>query len=327
MSAPGTSVWWRHPLAHRIGQSVVVVWLAFTISFLLLYVLPGDAALARIGGDAGAADVSQAQIEALRAELGLDQPAVVRYGQQLLGVVTGDLGTSLRTDRPVVDILAEALPQTFTLAVGALVVAVLAGTFLAVAAAWTRSGWLRSLLLALPATGMGLPVFWVGLVLITLFSFTWRLLPSSGNEGFPALVLPAVTLAIVPAATIAQVLATSLDEALAQAYATTAAGKGASRSRVVVAHCLRNAAMPALTVAGVVVGNLVAGSVVIETVFSRSGTGRVLLDAVQTVDLTVVQAVVLVGAVVFVTVNLLVDLAYPLLDPRVRTSLTREVAR
>ncbi len=306
----------------RLANAALVLWLAYTISFFLLYVLPGDAALARIGGEGGGADqISPEQIEQLREKLGLSGSLIVQYFRRLGGVLTGDFGLSLRNDQPVTEVIGAAVPATLQLASAALLVALILGCGFAIAGNVSRRPWLQTLATSVPAIGLGIPAFWVGILMISLFSFTLKMLPANGNAGFAALVMPAFTLAIGPTAVISQVFGNSLRETLRQPYAaTTSPAKGAGRLRVVVLHGMRNAAIPALTVTGAVIGNLLAGSVIVETVFSRSGVGRVMLEAVQTVDLTVVQGIVLLSALVFVVVNALVDAAYALIDPRLRVS-------
>jgi peptide/nickel transport system permease protein len=179
--------------------------------------------------------------------------------------------------------------------------------------------------MSLPTLGVSLPTFWVGLMLIQVVSFQWELLPALGNEGVRGLVLPAITLALPTGAVIGQILARSLLATLADPYIETATAKGAGRVRIHLRHALPNAAIPALTMVGVLAGNLLAGSVVIETVFSRSGIGRITVAAVSTQDLPVVQGVVVLGALVFVTANLIVDLLYPLLDPRIVVAGKRNI--
>ena len=305
-------------IVKRVLQSILVLWLAFTVTFLLLFVIPGDAALARMGNEGA---LTPEQIDALRTSLGLNRPIWLQYFDQLFGIFRGDLGNSLRTGQPVAGMIADALPHTLTIAGLALVVSLIAGFTIAVAATYTRRYWLRSILLALPAVGVSIPTFWIGLILLSVFAFGLNWFPSFGTAaGGIALVLPVVTLSVVPSAMIAQVLAGSLHSARTAPYAYTAVAKGASRLRVIVVHCLRNASIATLTLTGLLTGGLLTGAVVTESVYSRSGLGRVILEGVQTVDLTVVQGVVLVAALVFITVNLLVDLSYPLIDPRIRRS-------
>jgi peptide/nickel transport system permease protein len=191
-------------------------------------------------------------------------------------------------------------------------------------ATYTGQRWLRQLLLSLPPLGVSVPAFWVGLMLVELFSFRRHWFPAFGNDGLRGLVLPAVTLAVPTGALVAQVLAKSLFTALAEPYIDTARAKGAGRVRIHLRHALRNASLPALTIVGLLCGQLLANSVVIETVFSRNGLGRVTAAAVTVQDIPLVQGVVVFGALIFVLVNLLVDLVYPLLDPRIVVATTRQ---
>jgi peptide/nickel transport system permease protein len=221
---------------------------------------------------------------------------------------------------PVTHLLSQALPTTAELAAGAMLLAVVLGSAVALLGSWTRRGWLRQLLLSLPSLGVSAPTFWVGLVLVQLLSFRWRVFPAFGDEGFSSLMLPSVTLALPGAALIAQVLAKSLRTALAEPYVQTALAKGASRRRVLFGHAVRNASISPLTLVGIMVGNLLAGAVVVETVFARAGIGRETAAAVTAQDIPVVQGVVVLGAVTFVLTTLAVDLVLPLLDPRLTTT-------
>ncbi|MDV9176388.1 ABC transporter permease [Streptomyces sp. W16] len=301
----------------RLAQAVGVLWAAYTVSFLVLDFLPGDpvTAMASAGMDSGTVD--PAQLAALRHEYGFDKPILVQYADYLGRAVRGDFGDSVSTGRPVSSTLADALPQTLQLTGAALLLAVLLGGGLAVVATYTSRRWLRQLLLSLPPLGVSVPTFWVGLLLVESFSFRLHWFPAFGNDGLRGLVLPALTLAIPTGAQVAQVLAKSLLTALDQAYVETARAKGAGRWRVHLRHALRNASLPALTVVGLLVGQLIAGSVVVETVFSRDGLGRVTAAAVTAQDIPLVQGVVVFGALIFVMTNLVVDLVYPLLDPRI----------
>lgn len=299
----------------RLGQALLVLWAAYTLSFLVLYALPSDPVALLAGGDA--TDISPAQLDDLRQRYGLDQPLWVQYLLHLRGILTGDLGTSISTGRPVSAVIGEAIPPTAQLAGLALVVAVLLGVGIAITATFTRSRRLASFLLGLPPLGVAVPSFWLGLVLIQWFSFQLALFPAMGDKGFASLVLPAVTLAVPTSAAIAQLLSRSLAVTLGEPYIDTAWAKGVGRVRVHLTHALRNAALPALTVTGLVIGQLLSGTVVTETVFSRPGIGRVTAQAVQQQDVPVVQGIVLFAAAVFVLATLAVDLVYPLLDPRI----------
>ncbi|WP_226359815.1 ABC transporter permease [Pseudonocardia sp. ICBG1142] len=303
-------------LLRRLGLAAVVLWAAWTVSFVVLYLLPGDP-VATMASASDGEPVSPAELAAPRARYGLDQPLPVQYVTKLWAALHGDLGTSFVSGQDVRTAVAEALPPTLQIAAAGLVVAVVAGTAVAVAATWVRSPWLRQVLASLPSLAVSLPVFWVGLMLVQLFSFSLGWLPSVGDRGPESLVLPAVTLGLPTGALVAQVLAKSLGQALDSPYVTTARAKGVGEAAVHLRHALGNAAIPALTVLGYVVGNVLAGSVVVETVFTRPGLGRLTVASVGAQDIPVVQGIVLFAALAFVVVNLLVDLAYPLLDPRV----------
>lgn len=301
----------------RLAQAVAVLWAAYTLSFFVLDFLPGDPVSAMAGGGLDQSSVDPARLDALRHEYGFDRPILVRYVDHLGDAIRGDFGNSVATGQPVSTTLADALPQTLLLTGAALLLAVVFGGGLALTATYTSSRALRQTLLSVPALGVSMPTFWVGLLLVQLFSFRLGLVPAFGNDGVTSLVLPAVTLAVPTGALLAQVLAKSLLMTLDEPYVQTARAKGAGRLHVHLHHALRNAALPALTIVGLLVGNLLAGSVVVETVFSRNGIGRATVSAVTVQDLPVVQGVVVFGALVFVVVNLVVDLVYPLFDPRV----------
>ncbi|WP_062205528.1 ABC transporter permease [Streptomyces sp. NBRC 109706] len=303
-------------LAARALQAVLVLLGTFTLAFVLLSVLPSDALSIKLSGSGDSA-LNPEEVAALRAEAGYDDPLVVQYVRQLGGLLTGDLGTSLHTGAPVRSMIGSALPHTAQLAALALLFGVSAGLLVGSLAAHARGRWARELLMSLPPLGISFPTFAVGLVLIQVVAFQWRALPSGGTDGFQNLVLPAITLALPVTATVAQIFNRSLREVLEQGYVDTAVAKGAGRLRLHLRHATRNAAGPTLTATAVVVGNLLGGAVVTETVFSREGVGRLTADAVTRQDLPVVQGVVLLSALVFVVVNLLVDLTYPLLDRRV----------
>ncbi|AEA24578.1 ABC-type transporter, integral membrane subunit [Pseudonocardia dioxanivorans CB1190] len=304
-------------LVRRIVTAVAVLWAAYTVSFAVLYLLPGDPVTTMASGGLDGEPLSPAAIEALKARYGFDQPVVVQYGNRLWEALHGNLGTSIQTGEDVRSAVLAALPPTLQIALGGLLVAVVLGTVVAVVATYTRFRWLRQGLMALPSLAVSLPVFWVGLMLVQIFAFDLHLLPSVGSTGFRSLVLPSVTLGLPTGALVAQVLAKSLQTALDEAYVQTARAKGVGRGAIHLRHALPNAVIPALTVLGYVAGNLLAGTVVVETVFTRPGLGRLMVQAVGVQDIPMVQGIVLFSAVVFVGVNLLVDLVYPVLDPRI----------
>jgi peptide/nickel transport system permease protein len=306
-------------LVRRAALAIGVLWAAFTVSFVVLYLLPGDPVATMASGGLDGEPLTPEALDALRARYGLDQPLIVQYGTRLWDALHGDFGTSIQSGKDVGEAIREALPPTIQISVAGLAFAIVFGGAVALVATYTSARWLRQLLMALPSLAVSLPVFWVGLMLVQLFSFQLRLLPSVGAKGLDSLVLPAITLGLPTGALVAQVLAKSLSAALDEPYVVTARAKGAGRVAIHLRHALRNAALPALTVLGYVVGNLLAGSVVVETVFTRPGLGRLTVSAVSVQDIPLVQGIVVFAAAVFVAVNLLVDLIYPVLDPRIAT--------
>ncbi|MEV0248914.1 ABC transporter permease [Nocardia sp. NPDC050712] len=309
----------RYVLA-KAGQAVFVVWGAYTVTFLLLYVLPYDTVDLLFNPSDGDM-ITAADKDNARAYYGLDHNLAGQYLSRLLGAAHGDFGISTRTGEQVWPLVLSVLPQTALLAGVALALAVVLAFAVALWAAYTRSRWLADLLATVPAAGVSVPVFLVGLAVLQVFSFQLGWFPPIGNDGVAALVLPAVTLAIPVSAPIAQLLIKNLDLGLRAGYVTVSVAKGATRFQVLVRDVLKNAGLPALTIAGVTLGQLLAGAVIVETIFSRAGLGRLTETAVRTQDVPVVQAVVVFAALVFVTVNFAVDLIYPLLDPRLRSRL------
>ncbi|MEV0856849.1 ABC transporter permease [Nocardia fluminea] len=310
----------------RLLQSIWVLWAAFTISFVVLYLLPADPVSMAADSAGAGAPVDQAAIAELQARYGLDKPLWDQYVTALGNAVTGDLGRSINTGQPVTEALADVLPATLGLAALALLFAVIGGTILAFAATYTQRPWLRNTLSALPPLGVSVPTFWTGLLLLQLFSFRLHWFPAFGGTGLRGTLLPALTLALPIGAVLAQVLAAGLEQTWRQPFTDVALAKGASRWWVQRRHIARLAGVPAFTIAGVLVGTMLAGSVVVESVFARAGVGRLTQTSVLNQDIPVVQGVVLLSALIFVGVNLAVDLLYPLLDPRITgTRRTRSV--
>ncbi|WP_261557814.1 ABC transporter permease [Frankia tisae] len=313
-------------IARRLAQAVAVVWAAFTVTFVAVRLLPGDPVDLMLSGTNGFSTPTPEQVAEARARFGFDHPLVQQYVDALLDATHGDFGSSIQTGRPVSSMIAQALPSTLRLGATALVLALVAGTILGLLANLVPVAPLRQGLRSLPAAGISLPSFWVGLMLLQLLSFHWHLFPAFGGGGLRGLFLPACALALPGAALVAQVVGKSLHDSLRRPWADTMRAAGLTPRRLLIAHGLRNAAIPALTVLGLLVGNLIGGAVVVETVFSRPGTGLITQAAVGAQDLPVVQGVVVIAAVGFAAINLLIDLLYPLLDPRLRAN-TAAVAR
>jgi peptide/nickel transport system permease protein len=302
----------------RIGQAVIVLWAAFTLTFAILYLLPSDPMQLQLAAAGVQEDsLTPQQLAATKHQFGLDQSIWAQYWHHLSGIVHGDFGTSLTQQVPVSELLGQRLGQTLLLSVAAAVVSLVAGSALAYVATFVRWNPLRVFLTRLPALGASFPQFFVALFLIQFFSFQLGWFPATGSQGPASLIMPVVTISVLTSSVLAQVLIKSFDETLRQPYIVTARAKGLSRSAVHLRHAFRNAALPAMTILGVIVGLTVTSSIVVETVFTRQGVGQLAQQSVLSQDVPVVLAVVTIAAAVFVLVNLVVDLLYPLLDPRI----------
>ena len=309
----------RRYLLGRIAQAALVLWAAFTASFILLQLLPGDAVLIKfLNPELG---LGPQEIADIRAAYGADQPVWQQYLHTLGQFLTGHFGYSLQAGVPVSQGLATSLPPTLRLAGLGFSTAALLAIALAAAASLAPLAWLRNALQALPSVFVSMPVFWLGIMLIQVLSFRLGWIPVINPGPWEGLVLPTLTLAVPISAPLAQILLRNIDTVLAQPFVAVARAKGASRAWVLLHHVARNALLPALTIAGVLFGELLAGAVVTEAVFGLNGLGTLTQQAVGNQDTAVLQAVVVVSAAAFVLINLAVDLLYPLLDPRLRHSV------
>jgi peptide/nickel transport system permease protein len=305
-------------LLGRVAQALVVLWAAYTVTFVILYLLPSDpVALMLSANNVQLDSLTPAQIAAARAQYGLDQPVYLQYLHLLTRALHGDFGVSFAQHVPVTQLISSRLGGTVVLSAIAVVLAVVVGVGVAFLASYLQWRPARLVLSRLPSIGASLPTFWVGLLLIQVFAFTLGWLPATGNVGWQSYLLPAVTMAVPTSAAVAQVLTRSFGDTLGEAYVTTARAKGLSRFDVQLRHAFRNASLPVVTILGLLVGATVTGAITVETVFSRTGIGRLAADSVLAQDVPVVQGIVVVAATAFVGVNLVVDLLYPLLDPRV----------
>lgn len=303
-------------LARRIGLALLVLWATFSLSFILLQVLPGDAILIKFQNpDMG---LSPTQIADMRAAYGADVSLWQQYLHALGNVLRGDLGYSIQAGVPVTELLATNLPATLQLAVLGFTVALILALAIAFTSNLSGFGWLRSTLQSLPSLFVSVPTFWLGIVLIQVFSFQLKLIPVINPGEWQGLILPIVTLAVPISAPLAQILIRSIDQVQTQPFVAVVRAKGASRNRVLWRHVARNAMLPTLTIAGILLGELIAGALITETVFGRSGLGQLTLQAVLNQDVAVLQAIVVISAAAFVSLNLLVDLLFPLLDPRLK---------
>lgn len=296
----------------RLGQSVLVM---FGVSVLIFYSLhlTGDPAAVMMPPGS-----SQAEIDHFRQAMGFDRPLLWQYGHYLNAVLHGDLGQSLRYDQPVTELIAQRVPATLLLAVTALAWSTIVGLLLGlVSAIWRNSFWdLLARLLAF--SGQAIPVFWLGLLMILLFSLQLRWLPSSGYGSASQLIMPAVSLGAYYMSAIARLVRASLIDVLHLDYIRTAQARGLSQWRILIRHGLRNALIPVVTVQGMYFASLLGGALVTEIIFAWPGIGRLAVQAIQNRDFPLVQAIVLLAALVFVMVNLLIDLLYVVLNPRIR---------
>lgn len=289
-----------------VGVSVVV--------FSIVHLLPGDPVLAILSG----ANATPEQERELRAQLRLDDPLPVQYVRFIVRAVVGDFGRSIFTRRPVSEEIAEQLPSTLELAATAIGIAVVVGLTLGLLAAVWHNTWIDRAAMLVALGGVSMPSFWLGLLLIFVFSLQLGWLPATGQGGVSRLLLPAATIGLNYSAVIARLVRSSLLEVLGNGYIATARAKGLSEWGVTLKHALGNALIPVTTIIGVQLGNLLAGTIIVETVFSRRGMGRLAVTAVLDKDYPLIQGVVLVSALGYVLTNLLVDLSYAALDPRIR---------
>jgi peptide/nickel transport system permease protein len=301
----------RH-LAGRLGQAAVSIWGVLTIVFFVLH-LSGDPTLLLVPPDASAAEIAL-----LRHALGFDRPLLVQYLAYLGHLLRLDLGQSLVQRLPVATILASRVPYTLELTAGALVVATGIGLPAGAAMALWRGQWPERALAPLVLAGQSLPTFWSGILMILLFGVVLGWLPTSGAQGFAALVMPSVALGALTMATFARMMRVALLDELSRDYVTAARARGLSLGAVVLRHALRNAAIPLVTIAALEIGNLMAGAVIVETVFAWPGIGQLAIQSIAARDFLVVQAVVLFVSIVYVLSSLLADIAYAVIDPRIR---------
>jgi len=302
----------RDFLIQKLGHTAIVVFCVLTLVFVVLH-MTGDPVMMLLPPNA-----SREEIDALSRTLGLDQPLIVQYGRFLARIARGDFGTSLQHQQPAMGLVAERLPASALLAVTALGLAVAVALPLGIVAAAHRGTVLDRLAVALAALGQSAPIFWTGLMLMLVGSVILQLLPTSGYGTWRHLILPALTLASYPIAAIARLVRSGMLEVLDADYVRTARAKGLPERRVVLKHTLRNAALPIVTVVGLQFGLLLGGAIVCEMIFSWPGVGRLMIFAIYNRDFPLVEAAVFVMAMVFVAGNMLVDLCYAWLDPRVK---------
>jgi peptide/nickel transport system permease protein len=302
-------------ITRRLLQAIAVLFGVSVLVFSMVYLLPGDPVLTMLGDQTA---VSGDVVVNARHQLGLDRPAPLQYGHFLVRALQGDLGRSWRSNQAVTAIILSQLPATLQLTVTGLGLAILLGVVLGLIAAVRQNSWADNFSMVLALIGVSMPSFWLGLLLIFLFSLRLGWVPATGYGGMQRLILPAFTLGLQAAAIIARLVRSSVLEVLRQEYITTARAKGLTEFRVLVRHALRNALIPVTTVVGLQFGGLLGGAVIIETVFARQGIGRIAVTAINNKDFPLIQGIVLFAAVVYTLVNLVTDILYAWLDPRIR---------
>ncbi len=298
----------------KFFRALVTMWIVVTFAFLILR-LSGDPIEILLGDQA-----EQAVVNYYRQLYGLDRPLYEQYFKYFVGVVRADFGLSIVDQRPVVEIISEAIPNSLQLGLTALLISVVLGVPLGIIAALNRNKPVDRLVMTFSVLGFSIPNFFLAILLILLFSLWLRVLPSSGIGTFWHLVMPAITLGTAAAGSFARFTRSSMLEVLNKNYMRTAAAKGVPRERRIALHALPNASIPLLTILGFRLGDLIAGSIVTETVFAWPGVGRLFVSAVTARDLAVVQGVLLWAAIAMVIANLTVDLLYGWIDPRVRAT-------
>lgn len=297
-----------------LASVVIVLWGAATLVFLAFRVIPGDPVSVMLGPQA---QVSEAVKQSIRVELGLDRPPLEQYLSFIGQLARGDLGESYQLRMPVTEVIGRQLGSTLQLSALALIIAVLLALAVSLLA---RSPGSRAVAAGIELIILSSPVFWIGLILLTVFAFGLGWFPVSGARNPATVVLPAITLALPVAALLSQVLRDGLAQAERMPFAETVRARGASPSWFTLRHGLRHGAANAVTLAAYLTGSVLGGAVLVETVFARAGLGRVTLSAIGNRDLPVITGIILLSALVFVAVNILVEVLHPLIDPRLRTS-------
>ena len=300
-------------ILRRLAGMIPVLFFTWTVVFVVIQVIPGDPVNLMLAGVPASEEVRANE----RARLGLDRPVVERYVTFLGKALKGDLGESFRTRQPVGKMIMEQARPTIELALGGLLVGLLMGLALGILAGIRPNSWIDTTCMTLALVGVSLPSFWIGMMLIYVFGIMLGWVPIVGR-GLPALILPSITVGLYVAGGFARLVRSSIIDAMGQDYIRTARAKGLSRAKVVFKHALRNAMIPPITLLGMQIGVLIGGAVVTENVFARPGLGTMLVDAVLTKDMPLVQALVVYTTAAYLLVNLTVDILYGVIDPRIR---------
>ena len=301
----------------RIFEVIPVLLIVSIIVFSVMHLLPGDPTLLMLAGAEGGS-IPQERLDELRIIMGLNKPLYEQYYNFISNAISGDLGTSIRLRIPVTEILLQKFPYTIKLSLLGLMIAIFLGVIIGLVAALFKDTWLDHFSMTFSLIGVSMPIYWLGLLLILVFSINLNIFPSSGATGWKSIVLPALTLGFVSAGLISRLLRSSLLEVLNEDYIRTAKGKGLTDKIILIKHALKNAMIPVITILGLQFGNMLAGAVVTETVFSRPGLGRLVVNGILWKDYPLVQGTVLFIACIYVLVNLFVDISYYWFDPRIK---------
>lgn len=301
-----------------IRRLLMMIPVMIGVTFLVYFIIsltPGDVASMILGDGA-----TEEAIVQLREEMGLNDPVIVQYGNYMKDLVTGNMGTSYSSGKAVSGEIAQRFPNTFKLTISAIILSVLISIPIGVISATKQYSIFDNLGMIVALIGISMPSFWVGLILIIIFSLKLRWFPSGSMEGFSSLILPAFTLAIASTASITRTTRSSMLEVIRQDYINTAKAKGVSKSVVIRKHALKNALIPAITVIGLEFGVLLGGAVLTETVFSWPGIGRLMVESIQRKDTPMVLGCIIVFALAFSMVNLIIDILYSFIDPRIKAN-------
>jgi len=304
-------------IANRLLTSLFVIIGSLVLVFSILYVLPGDPTDTIIDPSVATAEM----VAALRAQLGVDQPFHIQFLRYFGRMIQGDFGVSLLNSDPVLPKIMKHFPATIALTAVSSLFAVVIGITLGVLSAIHRNRFIDIVARVVGLFGISMPTFWSGILLILVFSVSLGWLPAMGSDDWTTLILPAVALGIVGAGFIVRMVRNSMLDVMGEQFLLTLRSKGLGERAIMYRHALRNALIPAVTMVGMLIGEMLAGTVVVETVFSRQGIGRIIADAILAKDLPVVQGVIFFSAIIYVVVNLVVDISYSFIDPRVRRAV------
>lgn len=305
-------------IRYIIKRLLMLIPILIAVTFLVFFIIsltPGDIASMIIGDGA-----TQETIQELKQEMGLDDPVIIQYGRYVKNLVTGDMGYSYATGKPVSSEIASRFPNTFKLTLVSIIISILIGIPIGIISATRQNSVFDNVAMIFALMGVSMPGFWFGLMLIIMFSLKLRWFPSGGSDSFKSIVLPAITLGLQATAYIARTTRSSMLEVVSQDYIRTAKAKGVSKRVVIFKHALKNALIPTITIIGLTFGNLLGGAILTETVFSWPGIGRLMVGSITKKDIPMVLGCIIVFAVSFSAVNLVVDILYAYIDPRIKAN-------